>query len=162
MATRSVYIGLAVIFAMIGGVWWASSHSGVKFLRYGHVSFSGGSGECDEMGIYSGPFPINIEIKLPNGKRIGAAQATRDHLASIYGDGSVFRHPEKGRMEQIGDHDFKIFFANGEFDLLFAKEGLTIFNLDNGKSFTLPAKESKIREVFGKPTRVEYLHSNQP
>jgi hypothetical protein len=162
MVARSVYISLAVIIALIGVVWWSSSRSGPKFLRYGSFSFSGGSGECDEMEIYSAPFPKNVEIKLPGGERIGAAQATRDHLASIYGDGSVFQHSRKGRMEQIGDHDFIIVFANGEFDSLFAMKGLTILNLDNGKSFTLPAKESKIREVFGKPTKVEYRHSSQP
>lgn len=136
--------------------------SGLKATSYGNVHFLG-SGSCDTVTISADLNPTNVELLLPDGRQVYTTAISKDSVVMAFGPPKkTIEYPGKGTYEDFAISKCKISFLNGKFSTLEAREGVKVVNLSNKKSLTLPASESEIREVFGEPTEVEYLQSQQP
>jgi hypothetical protein len=111
------------------------------------------------------PPPDDVDIVLPDGRRVHLASIDKNQAIAIFGEPLRSSIIENGatEYEEYGvKHVCEFVFKNGELARIHCSGGVKVINSTNEKSLKLPAKESDIRDVFGKPTSITYPKSQQP
>jgi hypothetical protein len=152
----------AMFFMMLlAGLLSCGCKVGVKITSYGNVNFVG-SGNCDRMFIDGAA--SNIELTLLDGRKISLASISRKQVSELFGKPVLAGKIELGatEYEEFGTDNCTFVFKNGDFASVEVSEGVKVANQSNGRSLTLPATEANVRAVFGEPTSVTYVKSQQP
>lgn len=140
-----------------------SCGQGQKEISFGSVHFvhSGATITIDPC-----PPPDDIDFLLPDGRNIHLASINKKQAIALFGDKPLLEGKvDRGATtyEEFGVEHVCIFvFKNGSLARIYASGGVKVINTSTQKSLTLPAKESEMREVFGRPTAVRYPKGQQP
>jgi hypothetical protein len=137
----------------------ACAPNGRKLTEFGNLRFYG-SGTCKIARVQDLPWPDGLIIRFRDGTQLDASMVSSERIGQDFEIKSDFTDHHGRRYVTFSRAGCQIFFENEKFTGAEFYGGVTL--VKNGKELKLPASESKIREVFGRPTKVSYLTKPSP
>lgn len=135
---------------------------GIKATEYGALIFHG-SGTIKSAVVYKLPWPKDLVIKCSEDIQLNESSVSFDKVSEAFGEpADDFKGTQQNRYITFRKPGCSITFEDGTFTGVGIYSSATLVNKKNGMELKLPASESQIHEVFGKPTKISYLTKPSP